>query len=80
MVAPGAGGTFFSSPVYGTTPLPVNTWSHIALTYDKVTLRLYVNGTQVAQRRSERQYRHLRQPAADRRRQHLRAILQRPHR
>ena len=44
---PGGGGTFSSSTVYGTAPLPVNTWSHIALTYDKVTLRLYVNGTQV---------------------------------
>jgi len=32
----------------GTTVLPAGQWSHIAATYDKSTLRLYVNGTQVA--------------------------------
>jgi hypothetical protein len=42
----GAGGTFLSAPMYGPT-LPANTWTHLALTYDRVTLRLYVNGTQV---------------------------------
>ena len=45
---PAGGGTFLSSPVYGTTALTANSWSHLALTYDKVTLRLYVNGVQVA--------------------------------
>lgn len=30
------------------TALPVNTWTHLAATYDAGTLRLYVNGTQVA--------------------------------
>ena len=45
---PGGGGTFLSSPVYGTAALTANSWSHLALTYDKVTLRLYVNGVQVA--------------------------------
>lgn len=41
--------------VYATTgsatassALPVNTWSHLAATYDATTIRLYVNGTQVA--------------------------------
>jgi len=34
--------------VPGTAGLPVNTWSHLAATYDGITLRLYVNGTQVA--------------------------------
>ena len=34
--------------VYSPTSLPVGTWSHLALTYDGSTLRLYVNGTQVA--------------------------------
>jgi hypothetical protein len=32
--------------------LPLNTWTHLAATYDRTTLRLYVNGTQVATRAS----------------------------
>ncbi|WP_206641957.1 LamG-like jellyroll fold domain-containing protein [Nonomuraea polychroma] len=34
----------------GTASLPLNTWSHLAATYDGTTLRLHVNGTQVSQR------------------------------
>jgi hypothetical protein len=30
--------------------LPLNTWSHLAATYDGVSLRLFLNGTQVATR------------------------------
>ncbi|MEU6719458.1 LamG-like jellyroll fold domain-containing protein [Nonomuraea sp. NPDC046802] len=34
----------------GTATLPLNTWTHVTATYDGTTLRLYTNGTQVAQR------------------------------
>ncbi|MDA0642563.1 MULTISPECIES: LamG-like jellyroll fold domain-containing protein [Nonomuraea] len=36
-----------SSYVDALTPLPVNTWSHLALTYDNTVLRLFVDGQQV---------------------------------
>jgi hypothetical protein len=36
--------------VVGTQQLPLNQWSHLVTTYDRATLRLYVNGLQVAQR------------------------------
>ncbi len=41
-----AGGSY--GDAFGTAALPANTWSYLAETYDGSTLRLYVNGTQVA--------------------------------
>ena len=41
-----AGGSY--ADAFGTAALPANTWSFLTETYDGSTLRLYVNGTQVA--------------------------------
>jgi hypothetical protein len=43
---PAGGGTFGTT--FGTASVTVNTWTHLALTYDSAALRLYVNGVQVA--------------------------------
>jgi hypothetical protein len=47
---PAMGGTFSGGPLYGPSSLPVNTWTHLAASYDGATLRLYVNGLAVASR------------------------------
>jgi len=49
-IKPVAGGTFGGSNgnAIGTGALTVNTWAHLAGTYDGATLRLYVNGVQVS--------------------------------
>ncbi len=44
---PAVGGTFATTAAFGTTSLPLNTWSHLAGTYDGAMLRLYVNGVPV---------------------------------
>ncbi len=49
-LAPCVGGTFSSATLYGTNALPLNRWSHLAATYDGVTMRLYVDGVQVSSR------------------------------
>lgn len=45
--APGGGGSFATAMVSGSSPLPMNTWSHIAETYDGTNILLYVNGVHV---------------------------------
>jgi Concanavalin A-like lectin/glucanases superfamily len=46
---PAMGGTFGGN-LYGTSPLTANTWAYLAASYDGATMRLYVNGVQVASR------------------------------
>jgi glucose/arabinose dehydrogenase/PKD repeat protein len=43
-------GSSIGYPVYAGTPLPANTWSHLAATYDGVRMCLYVNGIEVNSR------------------------------
>jgi hypothetical protein len=42
------GGTEFYSAA--TTAMPISSWTHLAATYDGATLRLFMNGTEVATR------------------------------
>lgn len=43
---PASGATFGGTESYlaGTSVLPLNTWSHIASTYDSASLKIYING------------------------------------
>ena len=43
-------GIYGFTTLYGVGVLPINTWPHLAATYDGATMRLYVNGVQVSSR------------------------------
>ena len=60
------------------TAAPINTWTHLAATYDAITIRLYLNGTQVATARPHQPPHHQHQPTAPRRQQHLGRMVRRP--
>ena len=72
---PAGGGTFGGTTRTAPAALPANTWTHLAITYDRTTLRLYVNGTLVASQAADRRDRQLDQPAHDRQRPDLGPVL-----
>jgi hypothetical protein len=41
---------FIDEPIRGAAPLALNTWTHLAVTYDGSVLNMYVNGQLVATR------------------------------
>ncbi len=45
---PSLGMSVCSANLMAPNPLPLNTWSHVAATYDGTTMTFYVNGTQVS--------------------------------
>jgi hypothetical protein len=53
-LVPSGGGTFDGTirQTSGTTAVPVDRWSYVALTYDGGVLRLYVDGREVSNRRT----------------------------
>ena len=70
-----AGGSY--ADAFGTAKLTASTWSFLTETYDGSTLRLYVNGTQVASTAHTGAIATFDEPAADRRGQPLRPVLRR---
>ena len=64
----------------GTSQLPLNTWSHLAATYDNAMLRLYVNGDPGQQPRHDRPDDHLGRCPENRRQQCLGRVFPGSHR
>ena len=65
--------------VVGSSALALNTWTHLAVTYNASTLVLYVNGAG-REPQPDREHRHVRQCAAHRGQLRVGRILQRPDR
>ena len=68
-----AGGSY--GDAFGTAELTANAWAFLTETYDGSTLRLYVNGTQVALDGAYGGDHDVDESVADRRRQHLRPVF-----
>ena len=61
----------------GPSALPLSTWSHLAMTWDGLTVRVYVNGTQVSSSALAGTAVTSSEPAADRRQRRLAGVVQR---
>ena len=75
---PAMGGTFGAADValYGTEPLPVNTWTYLAATYDGTTTAVVCQWRAGGEPGADGRDRDLDKSVADWRRQHLRPVFQ----